>query len=133
MKVPLPSLSSKGWITEIAEKCDMLLSYFFISDHSQTYLYKNNVTSLPYLIQQHGHEKNKLNNEIEKALFVYLKRYFDDVLIETSVQEDEKEKSKLDITIDIIINEDGKRHSLGRLIRSLNSKIVEIIKVNNGE
>jgi len=135
MAIPLPTLSGSGWITEIAEKTDRLFAYFFVSEYSQTHLYKGNVTSLPFIVQQYGHDEFAIGPNLEKSLHLYLSRYYDDVRIEVTVTSNGElgeGSTELDIRVDAVLTEDGKQYSLGRLISTVDSKIMKIIKINNG-
>lgn len=135
MAIPLPTLSGSGWVTEIAEKTDRLFAYFFVSEYSQTHLYKDNVTSLPYIVQKYGHDEFAIGPNLERSLYAYLARYYDDVRIEitvTSNDESGQETTELNIRVDAVLTEDGKQYSLGRLISTVDSKVMNIIKINNG-
>lgn len=44
----IPSLSKDGWVSSGRTILDYLLSYYFLTDYQQTYLYYGNLTSLPY-------------------------------------------------------------------------------------
>jgi hypothetical protein len=72
---------------------------------------------------------------MEKALYSFLERYFDEVQLDVTIVTDSEigeEASQIDIRVDAVITENGKKYSLGRLISTLNSKIMNIIKINNG-
>ena len=62
MGKPLPTLSSSGFVSGIAEKADRLMSYYFVSEDSQSNLYRGQITSLPKQIQLLGNDEQALTS-----------------------------------------------------------------------
>lgn len=71
----VPTLSGRGWLSRPREQADQILSWFFVSDYSQSEAFLGNVTSLSYLVQQYGHDKSLLTENVETTLDAYFKRY----------------------------------------------------------
>ncbi len=135
MAIPVPSLSASGWVTEIAEKADKLFANFFVSDYSQSNFYRGTITSLPYMVRQWGNDRHKLGPEMEDALHRYLSRYFEEVQVTVNITTDNNAtdpENSLSIEVDALVSEGGKRHSIGHLISTMESKVVNIMKINNG-
>ncbi len=131
-KNDVPTLSTSGWVGEISEKADRLTSYYFVSEHSQTNLYRDAVTSLPYQIQQFGHDEFELRQGVQGALSQYLNNYFDSVEVSADTSRPNPEDpNRITLTVSIIVTQDGVQYSLGRLIEVVNSKILNIIDINN--
>ncbi len=80
--VLVPTLSGRGWLTQTREKADQILSWFFVSDQSQSELFRGNVTSLAYLVHQYGHDKSLLTSQVESALSTYFRRYLPNTLVQ---------------------------------------------------
>lgn len=132
MTVKVPTLSSSGWVSEIAEKADKLLSYFFVSEASQSNFYAGSITSLTALLQRYGNDEFELRSAVETSLMNYLQRYFESVDVTVTVRENTVEGRKgLDLEVDIVVYEQGKEYSLGRLVSTLNSSIMKIAELNN--
>lgn len=132
MSAKVPSLSGKDWVESLPEKADLLMSYYFVSEASQTQLYVGTIVSLPAQVQLFGHDEQELRFNIQKDLTTLLSPYFDNV--EASVRTDlpnAADPNRINITVDVIVTEGGQRYSLSRLISTVNSKITEIVDINN--
>ena len=129
----VPTLSSVGWVTEVAEKADRLFAYYMTSEYSQSNAYYKEITSLTWHIQQFGSDPSVLKKRIEDDLMTYLSRYFEMVDLEVSTQHPNPEDpEKINIRISAIVYDQGKRYSLGREIQATKSKVVKIINLNQG-
>lgn len=135
MTIPVPSLSSSGWVTEIAEKTDKLLSYFFVSEESQTNLYHGQITSLPALLQRYSRDEFELSANIQLQLTRYLERYYERADVSVRIRENDSASGDrgLDLEIDIIVTDQGRNYSVGRLVSTLNASIMKIADLNNRE
>lgn len=129
----VPSLTATGWLTENKERADHLLAYYITSEYSQTQHYPGKITSLPYHVQQFGSNPTRLRDRVESDLAQYFSRYFDsvDIRVNTTLP-NEDDPERINLQIDVIVVDQGKRYSLGRLISIQNSKVSEIINLNNG-
>lgn len=132
MVVKLPTLSSSGWVEELAEKADKLMSYFLIAEESQTSMYRGQITSLTSLLRLNSNDEYALRSDVRDSLEAYLRRYFDDVDVTVNITENaDIGKHGLDIELDVTIVEAGNRYSLGRLVSTVNASIMKIFKLNN--
>ncbi len=134
MGTSIPTLSSKGWVKTIEEKGDFVLSYFITTEQSQSVLYQGKLISLQYLVQRYGNDEVTLQAEVGKALEQLMRGYFGesvDAVVDVA-EADPNKPGQLTITFRCIVREDGREHSLGRRVQFLNSKLVDIIKINNG-
>lgn len=130
---PVPTLTSTGWLTDIAKRADALMSYYLTSEYSQTSIYKGKVTSLTYHVQQHNSNPEKLQSTVESDLRVYFERYFDSVdLTVTTNLPNPDDPNRVNLQIDVVVYEGEYRYSLGQEIRSANGKVIEIIKLMHG-
>lgn len=135
--VPVPTLSSAGWVRSASQKADFLLSHFYESDKFQTYIYGQNVTNLQWLIEQYGHDIIKVCQEIQRALELYLGRYYESVAINVVSDDDPainavpNETSSIKLRLYAQVTEKGKDYSFARLIMATNSKFASIVKLNN--
>lgn len=132
MAAAVPTLSNAGWITNIAEKADTLVSYYFVAEASQTHLYLGNVVSLPAQVQAYGNDSHQLRIKVRDDLQRYLAPYFDEVILDVAVDlPAPDDPNRINITVDCKLMENGVAYSLGRLISTVNSKIVNIVNTNN--
>ena len=130
-KNTLPSVSTSGWITSVAEKADRCLAYFFVSDYSQSDLYPNKITSLPYILQHTAGDTQALRDEVQTSLNQYLGRYFDQVNTVATADTTDTTDQRLNLKILVAVTQDGVQYNLSKLVATLNSAIVEIININN--
>lgn len=133
MTIPVPSLSSRGWSTELSDRADLLLSYYFTSDYLQSVLFHGQITSLQYTLEQHQDAPRSLQTALEVELKDYLDRYFEatEVVVEVSAKDD-KEPNKLQITYLVKVQQAGQIYSLGRAVLATDNTIQDIFTVNNG-
>lgn len=132
-KVLLPSLNENGWVNSPVTVADALFSHFLLSDYSQTYLYKDQVSSLPWIIQNTQGNITDTIIATQDTLNKYFIRYFDNVVVEVTEIPNASEPSKGQISIYLQFTDtEGVQHVLGRLITIIDSKISEIISINNG-
>lgn len=128
----VPSLTAAGWLSEIAERADALLAYYITSEHSQSYLYKGQITSLPYHIRRYGNEPVKLEQRVSSDLHKYLSRYFDKVEVEARTDiPDVDDPNRINLQLDCVIYSGEYRYSLGREIKVANNKVINVFKINN--
>lgn len=133
MSVQVPSLSASGWVGNISEKLDKLVGYFFVSDYSQSHLYRGNIASLPFIIKMATENQSLLISETTKTLTNLLKSYFDRVQVDvTATAEDPNKPGELTLQVDAEVTQDGVKYSVGKQLQIINSKVVAIFDANNG-
>lgn len=128
-----PTLSPQGWVTDVNNKADVLLSWFYESMHSQSYVYGNKVSSLQYLLQKYGNNITIFIQKLQDALELYLGRYYD--VATATVTSDSTDITNLGTTsivrIHCSVMEGGITYSMGGLLTVANSKITSISKLIN--
>ncbi|WP_257291129.1 hypothetical protein [Endozoicomonas sp. ONNA1] len=129
----LPTLSTLGWATTLKDRADRLLSYFFLTNYSQSTTYRGKLASLPWVVANYTNDPIELRIKIEDILIQHMSPHFEDVAISVAVTlEDERvDNRKMDIKIDVIVIEDNQKHSLSHLIRSKDAKVNEIVDLIN--
>jgi len=135
MTIPVPSLTVAGWVKSPAEKADLLFSHYYESDKFQTYIYGSNVANLQHVIEQNSHDVVALVQAIRSSLEVYLGRYYEAVLVDVSVDEESEEYKQGNVKLKVYcrITENGKDYSFARLIETIDSKLKQVVKINNFE
>lgn len=130
MAVPLPTLTAGGWATDVGEKADKLMGHYLASKHAQSTLYQGSVVSLAYHIQQSTDSPDTLRELVNRDLGQYFRRYFDDVLIDCTVDEpDPYNPNRYMLNIKVRFAQDGVTYSLGRAIEVQNSVVTRIAKL----
>ncbi len=139
MSAVYPSLTPAGWISENYKKADMALAHFFVSQYSQSNLYKGKVSSLPYLIQQFGNDPQSLARQVESNVLTLFNRYFGEedgnVVVSVNVSIEfptAGDESRYEVRLDAGIAINGVNSSLGKLINVKDSTLIKITELNNG-
>lgn len=133
-KIPVPTLSEDGWVTSTEERADYLFSHFFASEYSQTAFYVGTVASFPYIIQNNQGNMTNTVVALKNTLEKYFGRYFKNVVVDATHKEEPEKSGRVAITLYVsFTDEDGKEFVLARMAEMLNSKIVNILAINNEE
>lgn len=132
--IPVPTLSFSGWIRSTPEKADFLFAHFYESERSQSFLYRNRVSNLQYIIQSNQGDIDKTCREIQSTLTDYFSAYFPQVTVEIDYQEKPVDSGKITIRMYIsVTDKDGKEFNLSRLADLIDSKFDKVRKlVNDG-
>lgn len=116
MAIDLPTLSSAGFVSDPAVKLERLVSYFFITDYSQSNQHHGRVASLPYLIKAHGTNPDILVDRIQVALENMLSSYFDAVNVEVREEDPLLSNPVYNIVLEGTVTQDGKRYDISKLL-----------------
>ena len=127
----VPTLSTAGWVSDVANMAVKLMDYFITSDVSQSQLYRGEITSLRHLVQRHGSNPTYLEEHVRTQLSNYLSRYFDDVQVNTRTTGLDVADGRYTLVLDVMLSKDSKQHSLGRLIEIGESKIIDVADAAN--
>lgn len=133
MTIVLPTLSTFGWVKNPAEKIDFALTHMFYADRFQTSLYGNNVTSIPYVLEEASGSIDKAATAVRQVINNYLLRYYDSVQVNVSTEEEDPENSssKIKMSLDIRVIENGVEYHVSRLISLIDGRFKEFVELNN--
>lgn len=133
MNIEIPSLSSSGWVVEVAEKLDKLIGYFLVSEKSQSFMFDGSVASFPAIIQHNTERPDRLAEEARASLVNLLSRYFDSAEVDAVAEAlDPKRPDLIDLSLDIRVMAEGKQYHAAKEISLINSKVANIATINNG-
>jgi hypothetical protein len=129
----VPTLSTFGWVKNPAESADFLLSHMFHSDKFQTCLYGNNITSMPWILEEASGSTDKAVMAVRQAIITYMSRYYDSVQANVSVTEEDSStsSSKMRMSLDIRLIKDGVEYQVSRLISLIDGRFKEFVNLNN--
>ena len=131
--IPVPTMSTKGLVYDSSNKIDTLLAHAFQSDHNQTYLYYNNITSLAAFIAQGGTSSSKVIDNIRRGLVAYLSKYYTnadaDVKVVTNDASALSAQVTLGITLTIVENQAQMQEY--RLVALQNGSLLKVINLDN--
>lgn len=130
----VPTLTASGWVNSIAESVDYLLSYYFTTYKSQSYIHKDYINSLQYTIEKYGNNEFNLVDRIKSDLETMLNRYFVVTNIDVTIKNtgDNNSSERYELYISINIYRDGIHHSVGYLTTLVDSKLLKFVRLNNG-
>lgn len=135
MSIPVPHLSSKGWITDMTNKLDVLLSHFIVAEHSQSHIYFSNITSLPYLVATYGHNPDTMRDMTQSALERYLNRYFQAVEVEVTTRdiiESGEATNRYELRLLITSYDNGQRYNMAQEFEIIEGTFKRLAEVANG-
>lgn len=127
---PVPTLSPDGWVRSSQLKCDYLLSYFLLSQYSQTYIYRNQIKSFVWILAQYKNDLNKISAETEKALNDLFSSYFDSA--QSVVETRKLDNGKAEVYISVrVTDHENKTLDVAKTVSTMDSKVVRIANLNN--
>lgn len=137
-KITIPALSADGWTNSSILTTDYMLRHYFLSDRSQVSpVGLSRAESFSAIFAENEGDISATCNALEASLSKYFKGAFNDVEVEVDVNKDtnyDDYKSKVALNIYVKFNdEQGKTFNLARMLLTENMKVLDIIKLNNGE
>lgn len=134
---PVPTLSTFGWVTNVAEKIDFLLAHCVHSDAEQDPIYESSVFSMQSLVQKYSDDPNAMANAIVSKMKQYLSRYYPEGVevsanITPAKDQPVPHKDRVNIAFTIVITQEGKTYSVPHLLKTVDSKFVAFARDNNG-
>ena len=111
---------------------DYLLSHFFLSEYSRAQVYRGGISSFVWILQKYQNNMEATERETESALLRYFGAYFTNVRVEVLVKEETPGSSRMQIHMYVsFADEKGREYSLGKVIQTLDSKVIKIMEINN--
>lgn len=133
MTIAVPTLSTFGWVTNTSEKIDFLLTHIFYADRFQTSLYADQVTSIPWILEETAGDMAKASTAIRLAINTYLSRYYDSATVNVTYTDADPEKStsKVMVSLAITVVENGQELQVSRMISVVDGRFKEFVQLNN--
>lgn len=125
----IATLDSRGWLGGPMEKASELMANFIVSLKSQSNLF--DVSSLPWLIQQHAKDLDVLSTEVQRTLQRLFNTTFDSSTISVEIAEPTKDLKisamRYEMTIDATFIQDGVRYSLGKSLEIVGNRVDRVV------
>lgn len=125
----IPTLSTSGWVKDIEEGGNILLTLFITSDGYQSTEYKGSVKSLSYIVGTYGEDIEGMELAVTNALDELYSTYFDNVDVSVSITTKDGESS---IEVGIIYTDDTVRRDLNRTLQVGSNSVIKILGETNG-
>lgn len=134
MTIPVPTLSTQGWVTDLAGKIDILLAHWISSDQEQSNVYRGKISNLQYIVEQYSGDPLNTADAITRSVQSYLGRYYENVIAEARWALDDEVTSQTTVKITLSLNftEGGASYTANRVLTYFNGKFKEITETNNG-
>jgi hypothetical protein len=135
MSTSILGLGKEGVIADIDIKIDYLMCSFFFAKHSQTTLYRDNVTSLAKIIQLYGDDDLTIAGEVQSELQKFLGKFFSSATVNVSVEEDGDDPGinlKVEATVTDSTASGTTTASVGYSLTTRESALKSIVNVSNG-
>ena len=127
----MPTLSEDSWVTDSDSVASYLFSHFLLSNYSQSYIYKERVASLAWVLHE---TQGKIGDTIEllrSTLVSYFSAYFTGVECEVSdVTPNRGSKVELSIYL-AYIGSDGKKTQLSKAFEIQDGKLLKLLNYSN--
>ncbi len=124
----IPVLGPAGFASDLTIKADEALTNFYVSQRSQSDMYRGNITSLGDLIARLGNNRTELENATRLALQSYLERQFDSVDLTVNAVE---KGSSIDLQISAILRDGDKSIDIAHVATASDSRIRSVIDLQN--
>lgn len=133
MTIPVPTLSTLGFIDDSSNKFDRLLSHAFVADHNQTLLYPGRITSMQRVFQKNGDKLDNLVTDMRNTLSEYFSKYYTSANVECKIVPNPENVESNAVSFEIVVTvvESNVQQIHGRLFSTLDSKLVNILKLIN--
>jgi hypothetical protein len=121
--IVLPVLGGEGWLTDGELIMNKLFIHMFLTDHSQSNIYQGSVTSLQYILAEHGNDIPELVSAVSDAVTRYYRRYFQDVVVNfKSIATDDDDTAAADYTLYISGSLNGTTYDLSKTLQVDNTQ-----------
>jgi hypothetical protein len=131
--ITFPALSEDGWVTSSAKTADYMLSHFFLSDRSQSYMYDQYISSLPWILTDTQGNIGLTISAVRETLETYFSRYFSKVIVEVSEIPNKEDPGKAQISLYVkFTDKDNKEVVVGKMLKINDTILEKIIALNNG-
>lgn len=124
----IPVLGSAGFATDLTIKADEALTNFYVSQKSQSDMYRGSIVSLGDIISRYGNSPMDLENEVRDVLEDYFSRQFDEVNLDVNTV---VKGPSIDLQIGAILRDGDKSIDIQHVVTSSDSKIRSIIDLQN--
>lgn len=124
----IPVLGSAGFASDLFIKADEAMTNFYLSQASQSDIYRGSIVSLGELIAKWGNSVVDLETQVRIVLGDYLERQFDqsDLTVRTVLT-----GSSIDLQITAILRDGNNTIDIAHVVTSKDSKIRSIVDLQN--
>ena len=126
----IASLSEKAWIDDPKAILSYVMSCYLLTDAAQTYVFQNNVKSLPQTYHRFINDPSGMATAVRSELSEMLGYYFAHAEVSTQVREISVKHYAIALHA-VVLTEDGARHNLAKVMELDSQNLRKILDVNN--
>lgn len=131
-KYLFPSIDTDGWVNTATKTIDRMLAHFFLSEHSQTAHFPEEVHSFTWIIARYQNDMVETVKATQDSLQRYFSQAFDNVQVEVSSEAVSESINLYNLIVYVSVRgADGNEYNVARLIRYDGVKINAILAVIN--
>ena len=124
--VGIPTLSREGWVRNLSQQVDYMLSCFFTALYSQSNVYYGNVGSLVVIVRENSSDLLRMESEISDHLSTLFNNVFDSGQVNVSVEKVDDDTNNYAIVVDAVITNKGEEYSVGKIVSLYSGQIERI-------
>lgn len=125
------SLSEDGYVTDPARMLEYLVSYYILSEASQSVSFQGSIINLPETYYLYLHDPDSMANAVRSDLERLLSKYYTIVDVSAYARKI-SEDSTYAIVIGVsVVTDEGKKVELSRVAELSTAGLRNIINVNN--
>lgn len=127
----IPTLGTDGWINEPEKVADYIMSCFLTANKSQSNILRSHSDTFQSLLAEFTNDIYGLEVRLQDVLTRKLLNAFDQgshAVVKITALEDKPDQFTINFTG--VIQSDGKEYTVGKLVKTEKSKIVQINGVN---
>ena len=127
------SLSEQAWITDSAKILNNLMSYYILTDSSQSVMFQDKLINLPFTYYKFINDPVGMNAAVKTDLDTLLSRYFPVVDVTTEVKQLTNTRFGI-LLYASVIDEESNRIELAKVTEISTTGLRKVIDVsNNGD
>ncbi len=126
----IPSLSEQGWITDPYKILNNAVSYYLLTDVSQSLVFQNNLTSLSYTYYRFINDPDGMASQVTIDLERVLGRYFPQVEVTVDTKALTETRYGLLVYVSVLTN-DNTKVNLSKVVDMSTSGLRRVLNVNN--
>ena len=120
----IPSLTMSGYLSTAEQAINATFSYYLESEYSQSTVFRGQVLSLPYRLEQFSGDERNLVEAVSEDIENLFRRSFDGCTANVYATTSPDGEDKFDLNIGAAILNNGVEYSLNRVLKISNNKLV---------
>lgn len=129
----IASLSEQAWITDSAKILNNLISYYILTDSTQSVMFQDRLINLPFTYYKFINDPAGMNSAVKIDLETLLSRYFPIVDVTTEVKQLTNTRYGI-LLYASVVDEESNRIELSKVTEISTTGLRKVIDVsNNGD